>query len=475
MDEEVREFVECYLYPLERDDEILSKVNDLTHYQMQGYIWHRQAPSFERREHLARKQVPFYLYSRIEIGECVEDEWAVVWLLLQLSKELKVACTVFDLDGDFMLIEAAEDLPSWINPDNAAHRVFIIDGAVRLIPKSVAVKNILEAINALDKAVFFKQVHGVIESRAQEGRDQKLHRARIILPSKAWNILSRIGGNAVSRSVDALFDSDNDTLFQAQQSNALPPTNLLETTVTFTRTAFAQLACQPFSPMPVSAWTGRLLKSASEELGMKLSCGLEVLLFQNGQLFNDIDGVPPCNDPEDSLLWMEVDLEDELERGQDILNDLKSYMEEGGDLDEDESSDDSEFLENEMLEALKQDPDLLMKLVEKSGIPADSPEYKELFERLKALEIKPASTNPKKGLADLSRETRADLEDYRRKGQKRKEEDDESGEVSSSDDETEIYSESFAEFKSRNGQLDINEYIRKLDEEFELACNLKDS
>ncbi len=32
-------------------------------------------------------------------------------------------CSVFDSDGEFLLIEAAEELPSWVTPTNAENRV----------------------------------------------------------------------------------------------------------------------------------------------------------------------------------------------------------------------------------------------------------------------------------------------------------------------------------------------------------------
>ena len=37
-----------------------------------------------------------------------------------------LACRVFDTDGEFLLIEAADDLPSWTSPANAENRVCII-------------------------------------------------------------------------------------------------------------------------------------------------------------------------------------------------------------------------------------------------------------------------------------------------------------------------------------------------------------
>lgn len=77
----------------------------------------------------------------MRIGEAIDDEWLVVWLLKQVSlkwpdlvisyvpSSLKIirprltACRIRDTDGEFLLIEAAEHLPRWLTPDNAENRV----------------------------------------------------------------------------------------------------------------------------------------------------------------------------------------------------------------------------------------------------------------------------------------------------------------------------------------------------------------
>lgn len=54
----------------------------------------------------------------------MEDEWWIVWLLQQISlKWTDAVIEIHDSDGQFLLIEAAEALPGWLNPDNADNRV----------------------------------------------------------------------------------------------------------------------------------------------------------------------------------------------------------------------------------------------------------------------------------------------------------------------------------------------------------------
>jgi hypothetical protein len=57
----------------------------------------------------------------------VEDEWLVVYILRELSKlypDLWIEAV--DTDGQFLLIEAANALPRWLNPEIADHRVCLI-------------------------------------------------------------------------------------------------------------------------------------------------------------------------------------------------------------------------------------------------------------------------------------------------------------------------------------------------------------
>lgn len=57
-------------------------------------------------------------------GDSVEDEWLIVYLLRELSKQFQeLWIKVVDTDGEFLLIEAANALPRWLNPEIANNRV----------------------------------------------------------------------------------------------------------------------------------------------------------------------------------------------------------------------------------------------------------------------------------------------------------------------------------------------------------------
>jgi hypothetical protein len=62
---------------------------------------HEHQPKRQQSE-----QQPPFLWGVVRYEDSVEDEWFVVWLLLQLTQQLK-GCTArcWDDDGEFLLIE----------------------------------------------------------------------------------------------------------------------------------------------------------------------------------------------------------------------------------------------------------------------------------------------------------------------------------------------------------------------------------
>jgi len=100
-----------------------------------GFLWHRDP--FELK--VVPDENCWLLEGTVRVGDCIDDEWCVVWLLREISKKWDVVIrsdpshltcsphlqfhSVSDSDGEFLLIEAAEVLPSWVTPSNAENRV----------------------------------------------------------------------------------------------------------------------------------------------------------------------------------------------------------------------------------------------------------------------------------------------------------------------------------------------------------------
>nr|KAJ3421004.1 hypothetical protein HK105_004731 [Polyrhizophydium stewartii] len=98
-------------------------VHDLAH----GYLWHHEPPAIALVP--AAGAVPTHLAGAVRYGDAVDDEWFVVHLLAAVSSRLDdLVVSVTDNDGDFLLIEAADDLPRWLDPSTSTNRVFLHRG-----------------------------------------------------------------------------------------------------------------------------------------------------------------------------------------------------------------------------------------------------------------------------------------------------------------------------------------------------------
>ncbi|CAH0729768.1 unnamed protein product, partial [Brenthis ino] len=106
----------------------------------QNYIWHRDEFKIVLPITISREEgdYPDYLMSITCFGDNIEDEWFIVHLLLELTKRYTdLIVKIEDNDGDFLMIEAANYLPAWVNPDNTENRVFIYKGEIHLIPPTI--------------------------------------------------------------------------------------------------------------------------------------------------------------------------------------------------------------------------------------------------------------------------------------------------------------------------------------------------
>lgn len=98
-----------------------------------GYIWHRDAPRLYAAQDPAYPCGTGILNARVQ--DCVDDEWYLTWLLLEITRRHPGTCiSVRDEDGEFLLVEGADALPSWVNPENAENRVWLYEGHLHLVP-----------------------------------------------------------------------------------------------------------------------------------------------------------------------------------------------------------------------------------------------------------------------------------------------------------------------------------------------------
>lgn len=122
--------------------EVQRSAADLTKEYLKDYIWQREGFKLEitkedGESHSAQSK-PYAdsrvltalsigimaLRGRTNYGDSIEDEWVIVYLLRELTKKHQdIWVKVVDSDGQFLLVEAAGALPSWLEPEIADNRV----------------------------------------------------------------------------------------------------------------------------------------------------------------------------------------------------------------------------------------------------------------------------------------------------------------------------------------------------------------
>ncbi|KAI0050654.1 hypothetical protein FA95DRAFT_1486750, partial [Auriscalpium vulgare] len=282
---------------------------------LSGFIWHRD--TFELKVVEDSDTSGWILEGRMRVGDSIDDEWCAVWLLREISAKWDLAISVYDSDEEFMLIEAAEVLPSWVSPDIAENRVWIYQSNLHLIPLSyssppsskrrrrrlpgahesddegdasnvdsnhfLSVSDALAALrnvaadtaspSAVAQAVW-KRIDGYPDALRKH-----IHTAQAYLPVDIAKALS-VDHTLVQRAVEAFYTRDAVQLRAAHKMARFPPEPSVPQLVKLTRTAYAQLLGQKFYPPKIfGRWQERdgSPQWRWKDVGMKIACGFEML------------------------------------------------------------------------------------------------------------------------------------------------------------------------------------------------------
>ncbi|KAG9124570.1 hypothetical protein FRC07_011088 [Ceratobasidium sp. 392] len=290
------------------------------------FIWHRDPfelniqylDSDTSRAHTEGSEPKLWTFEgRMRVGDCVDDEWCAVWLLREISIRWDLVVSVHDSDGEFLLIEAADVLPSWIAPENAENRVWIHKGQLHLVPlqhvsdsssrpphqmkgdldedfenqgDSGAYLNVADAL----KLVIDDNTPTLADGRVQQAAwsrvvkyptalSQHVHRTKAYVPVDVARVLST-NPALVQRAVEAFYTRDVLQLRAAQKMTRFPPKPDMLASVSMTRPAFAQLVGQVFHPPKIfGVW--REGEGTPErrwrDIGMKIACGFEMMYAES--------------------------------------------------------------------------------------------------------------------------------------------------------------------------------------------------
>ncbi|KUJ10634.1 SGT1-domain-containing protein [Mollisia scopiformis] len=299
---------------LKNQKEVLSRLEavrkeslKLTESLLKDYIWQRDKFKLE----LESGKGLMYLHGLTNYGDSVEDEWLIVYILRELSNHFPdLWIKVVDTDGEFLLIEAANALPRWLNPEIADNRVWIHHNQLRIIPLTAASSSsttdqtapisrsltIQEACQIITSTPDILMNSPLIEEEAfyrlRNYPDQiqaSMHHALITIPRKLASILHD-RPTSIAPATEAFYLRDPIALkpLQTESSELIfPPKDLVTVSTRFTKVLYAQLKSQQFE-CPV-AWRDILLQTAKEtgesgkryvslEMGMKVTSGFEMLV-----------------------------------------------------------------------------------------------------------------------------------------------------------------------------------------------------
>ncbi|TFB06812.1 Protein ecdysoneless-like protein [Trichoderma ghanense] len=312
------------------------------------YIWQREG--FEIS--LKSEHGLLFLHGTTDYGDAIEDEWLIVYLLWELSKaHPDLWVRVSDSDGEFLLVEAANVLPSWLSPEIDRYRVWIHLGKTFLIPLNPQSRDEPEHLSLQQAVTFIRSrpdalIHlPAIDAEAfhrlrkyPEQIANSIHHSLVTIPRKVAYILHALP-RIVAPAVEHFYLRDANSLKPILSSSAplrFPPDDLVTVSVRFSKTLYAQLKSQRFEPPP--RWQALLRKNTSSdlvpkedqeklerlEMGMKLTCGFEMLAAdaENSKsrvvremaiLLEDLeeDGSSALPSDEDIKRWENVDREDD--------------------------------------------------------------------------------------------------------------------------------------------------------------------
>ncbi|KAH6873285.1 SGT1 family protein Sgt1 [Alternaria rosae] len=262
---------------------------------LKEYIWQRDSLKLD----LVREEHRWLLKGRSNYGDSVADEWLIVYFLRELSKEFKDAwIRIYDSDGEFLLIEAANALPKWLSPEVAENRVWINSHRLLVIPpgkeEDPGPLTQAQAIQIIDVTPARPQQYVKVEKEAfhrlagyPAAISDNQHHATLPLPRKVAHILHN-NPSYIAPVIEAFYlrDPISIRLIQPEKSKTpltFPPEDFVDVSVRFTKVLYAQLLGQHWEPpAPWDAALEQLVKSGrlseKAEIGIKITAGMQMLL-----------------------------------------------------------------------------------------------------------------------------------------------------------------------------------------------------
>lgn len=218
--------------------------------------------------------------------------------MFELTKSVNgIVARIVDSDGEFLLIEAADHLPKWANPDTCENKVYISNGSVHLVQNSPSNNHneisVYDALLKLRKNPKLYKVSAEVEKCIQERIEnypknvsEDMHKAIVYVPIGVA-VLLKNRPLLIAHAIRAFCDRDHlKDLKACRAMKYFPPENRVYTQILISKCLYAMLVHNNFTPSKLTGWNLPLQsdkKYKSHMLGIKISCGFEILASQNDE------------------------------------------------------------------------------------------------------------------------------------------------------------------------------------------------
>jgi hypothetical protein len=241
----------------------------------------------------------------IDFADNIDDEWFIVYLLIELTLKYKnkICCQVEDSDGEFLLIHLANYLPKWAsNSLEMKNRVFLYNNELHIIPPATnpsqitylpahgAIKSAIEAVKIVSDFSSTTRSNEILQQnlrkRVEPFKNYEklyLHQTTCTIPAKlAWLLSPKSGSVLLSRAINRFCDKDPSDLKLCRSLKTFQAENLIDYRVTFTKFLYCKLKYCDFNADKRHHWPkineiSNTVAKDRLQLGLKLTCAFELL------------------------------------------------------------------------------------------------------------------------------------------------------------------------------------------------------
>lgn len=276
---------------------ILGFVSDIS----AGYRWHSHS-GFALAQVNSSGKVPVKFAGKVVYSDCITDEYFAMYILWKISLEYPDAAIQLrdSHDGQVLLIDASEYLPDWITPETSEDRVWIKNGHLHLIPLTLSVSSLRDALKCLDDTdtladsaleekaferlleyVLLRMLNCIVPRfEGNEAFKDTLHHTCLNLPIEVAYLLSLQSENDASKLLHLATECYYVEALPAKVKKSVKrDTPFVPVNLTFSRTRYAQLYHSRPPPVftKILKETGVKSFDKKDEMVEKLIIGFEIL------------------------------------------------------------------------------------------------------------------------------------------------------------------------------------------------------